>query len=414
MCGENMTGTAFLKRLRFQLDFLNAEDQEVVLSFYENKISQAITLTEEEEIVKGFGSPEAIAEKLKALYIKHQQEEMSEQTSDSEKELSAQDFSTANDEVSPSEEVIDPTADDAEEDKESNKEKEEIENDAASAEKEATSQADSESKETEDNDLIFSRPDFTEHSSEVLHAIEFDDVKPIYGEKVVIRKNESAPIEIDFEEDDHNGFTTVEIELAKAETLKKAKDYNSGSIRTIEAIEEDEESAAEEEKQNESLQEDTSVLEDTVPQEKTIYKGLFNRPFENKETSKSRILFCKALFTILLSPVLLIALLSVTVIYGVISAICIFISVLLFALTLGIIILGIIELVYGITLLFDTVSVALIEIGLGTALFGLVTALSAFIYQFLFGTIPGVLKNITKRFKKLLKTILCYFYGGSV
>ena len=59
----------FLKRLMFQLDFLNEEDQKTVILFYEKKLSAAADAAQEEEIVKTFGSPEHIAANLKETYL---------------------------------------------------------------------------------------------------------------------------------------------------------------------------------------------------------------------------------------------------------------------------------------------------------------------------------------------------------
>jgi hypothetical protein len=54
----------------------------------------------------------------------------------------------------------------------------------------------------------------------------------------------------------------------------------------------------------------------------------------------------------------------------------------------------------------------LIEIGIGTALFGLVVAFSALIYEFLTVIMPKLLRKLTKKFKGFMRKFICIFYGG--
>jgi hypothetical protein len=73
---------------------------------------------------------------------------------------------------------------------------------------------------------------------------------------------------------------------------------------------------------------------------------------------------------------------------------------------------GVVELIHGLALLFETVSVALIEIGLGTVIFSFVIAVAALIYEFLFGIIPRVVVWMTKKFIHYTKHLFCFLYGG--
>jgi hypothetical protein len=74
---------------------------------------------------------------------------------------------------------------------------------------------------------------------------------------------------------------------------------------------------------------------------------------------------------------------------------------------------GVIELIYGFTMFFNSVPVALIELGLGTVLFALVVASAALIYEFLFGILPKAIKKLTALCKKYLKKFCLYLYGGN-
>jgi hypothetical protein len=114
----------------------------------------------------------------------------------------------------------------------------------------------------------------------------------------------------------------------------------------------------------------------------------------------------------LISPVLLLILGVGIFLYAVLTLTLVSVAAVLFASMVALIVAGIVELIYGIMLLFDTVSVALIELGVGTVLFAAVTAVVALIYEVLFGWLPGALKGITFLLKRYLRWIITWLYGG--
>ncbi len=424
MSGETMTGNAFLKRLRFQLDFLSIEDQEVVLSYYENKLQSADTLTQEEEITRSFGAPEFIADKLRKLYFKHLDEIQSENnTAGDDDNASVNNSSIENKNEA---ELCEETAviDDNKVDLDSNEEpiSENIVESNNEEIKESTNQEFCDPITTSvknSGDFIFSRAESQEHYSEVVHTIEYDEVTPIYGEKVNIADDNEKADEID-PTDQENGFTPEEIEEAKKETLQKAKNYTTESFSPIqqgdniplevEHCEADEISPEESSAVSENSF-DTKQESEKSKDEKD-YVGLFNIPFVNKESSQALIVFTKLLFTILCSPLLIPAFGAMIVLYALLLVVLLSVTILLSIVDLAFIIGGVIELAYGFTLLFECISVALIELGLGTALFGLVVAFSALIYEFLSATLPKLFKASSRFFKSKMKKFICLFYGG--
>ena len=118
------------------------------------------------------------------------------------------------------------------------------------------------------------------------------------------------------------------------------------------------------------------------------------------------------LLSILVSPLLLLAFGAGVFVYVALSAVVIAVALLAFAIIAALVICGVVELIHGCALLFESVPVALIELGLGTVLFSLVTAISALVHEFLFGIVPKILKFLTVKFKRYMKVLYCYLYGG--
>ena len=447
-----MTGIAFLKRLSFQLDFLNEVDQKTVISFYERKLANANTLLEEEAIVKSFGSPEHIAKKLKSAYMSHL--------------AVAENESKTINEVDDNQNS-DPPVDDMESCAPENAEDDTISKDAHN--------------EDADDDIIFSKPSAPKKSAEMIHSLENKEVKTLYGEKVVI-EDRSEPIEEFIIEpiDNENGLTEEEIRQAKEETLEKANSFTTASIEIPPELlnSEDGEETPDEERENTSLpeeqptiaiesecehetKEDTEsaqeeskeTLEETTvaPEEQTALSEDDNSsseiteeenkeefiameveaekcsdvlaepedpensqttdemiPVEKKEgiitrlfpasMSKGLRFFLSVILSIIVSPVLFVVFGVGILLYAVSAVAVLIVALLAFALIAALIIFGVAELIYGFSSLFDTVSIALIEIGIGTVVFGIVTAIAALIYEFLFGAVPRAIKALTKLF----------------
>lgn len=413
MCGEIMTGTAFLKRLLFQLDFLTEEEKQTVARFYEKKLSDVVTLTEEELIVKSFGSPEHIAQRLKQSYhLLHQNNQAAAPSEPTQSTDSSEKTGTSS---------ID-------------------EHDQTRIETIQTA-SEEDTGSPSDDDLIFTKPVAQGESAEVIHSMEKSEVKPIYGEKVVIEDRQTPIEEIVLEPlDQENGLSAEEIDKAKADTLQKAKTYDEEVFAEPEekaekvldeakALDHDplvlptvvdaipateEENLSEDAPQSDEvseLEEDTTAKE---PEHKKEYVGLFNRLFPAEKHSPAAKKGATVFLSIPLLPFLFIFLSVGALAYLISTIVIVLVSVLVFILMVGLIVAGIIELVYGFTLLFDSVAIGLIEIGIGTILFGVVTASAAIIYEFLFSIVPKTLKCITQYFLKYLKTMIAFVYGGKV
>jgi len=453
-----MTGIAFLKRLSFQLDFLNEDDQKTVVAFYERKLAGANTLLEEEAIVKSFGSPEHIAKKLKEAYLSHLAE--------------AENAPRAEDKL-PESNSVSVNENDEETDIMKNDDQDDLRAEA----------------QEEEDELIFSKPATPKKAAEMIHSLENKEVKSLYGEKVVI-EDRSEPIEeITIEPiDDENGLTEEEIRLAKEETLEKANNFTTASIEippellsesedkntviedsgelssaeelptiAIETKDTDNESKKVEEpseteipevseeepeiseeiqetapapvtKNDEPLTDETDneasaeesivsensdvaeAMDEMIPAHKKA--GLITGLFPASMSRGFRIFF-SVLLSIIVSPIIFIVFGAGILTYAVSSIVMIAIAVLAFAVIAALIVLGVAELIYGFSSLFDTVSVALVEIGIGTVVFGIVTAVSALIYEFLFGVVPKAIKGLTKIFIMYLKKVSSFLYGGN-
>ncbi len=435
MCGDTMTGNAFLKRLRIQLDFLSPEDQEVVLDFYQKKLMQADTFTEEEAIVKSFGSPEHIAQKLKETFIQHlaaQKEakdehseecigceptpcDESEESEQSEESPSEKEYPISSDISISEESSCEPTPSPA-----ATVEKCDLTEDTFSpdpvdvSEDESAVENGEPSLENQEEDVIFSKGVTEEKAPEVIHSLENNEIKTLYGEKVVIEERTEPIEEFTLDPlDRENGLTQEEIENAKAETLEKAKHFQNETTAIEEELEVDpmpKEEAFEAVEELDAKPEDENALKKELPTERTI--GIFERMFSGSNTSSGTVTFVTVLLSLILSPVLLLIFGLILAAYAIVTLAILLLSALLLALVVALIIAGVIELVYGFAALLDTVSVALIEIGLGTVLFSLVTAIAGLIYEFIFGVLPKTLVRLTRLCKKSLKAIKNYLYGG--
>jgi len=453
LCGETMTGIAFIKRLSFQLDFLSDHDKKIVIDFYQNKLRAASTITEEEAIVKTFGSPEHVAAKLKEAFDAQMKNTSASSQENIQKESESEPVPQMSEEP---EDVPGPESSDTEENLSLSQEQEEkrvLSEDPASApnlesmESEVASDAKgpneapsdtenefpltdtsplsaqeeiaeetSDEKDLEDS-LIFSKPPVIEKAPEVIHSLENKEVKTLYGEKVTIA-NRTEPIEEFVLEDGdfENGFTPEEIELAKAETLEKAKNYHTDSILSLDA-ESDASTQSNQEDQDPPLSEndwedDGAFTQAETDAQKKHFVGVFEKMFENTSLPKGARIAITVLLSLILSPVLLLLCGVGVGLYAGITALILVFSVLLFILIAVFIVGSVIELVHGIVLLFDTVSVALIEIGVGTVLFSFVLAFAAISYEFLFALLPKALRALTKLCARYLRLLFAFLYGG--
>lgn len=416
-----MTGKAFLKRLTLQLDFLNESDQETVLDFYRAKIQSADTLVQEEKIVASFGAPEKIAQKLKEAYFTEDPPEedakedvsleASEDPASSKEEISSHSADRSLQESAPASSEDEISA------QKSDKNEIPTKDPIPESEEELALEASSESNQVaEEEEVIFSKALNPEKAPEVIQSLENKEIKTLYGEKVVIEEREE-PIET-FELDpidEENHLTAEEIQEAKAVTLEKAEQYSADTFSEKSDSEEEIKSTPEEieeEKKKASI----AIEEEEIysPQkEKKPITGLFTKMFASSDLPSGVVLFFKALLSILFSPLLLVASAILIALYVLGSAALIAVSLAMVLFILALIVFAVIEIIHGLALLFDQVLAALIEIGLATVLFGIVCAIAAGIYQFIFGVFPKAIKKFTFLFANCMKNLFCYLYGGN-
>jgi uncharacterized membrane protein len=353
-----MTKIEFITFLESSLDFLDSDEKDGVLNFFLEKFSFCSTKEEEQAIIDAFGTSEQLISKLKE-----------EKNSDEKKHLNA------------------------------NKCLESIlRNHLKSGE-----------NNEEDGDLIFSKKIMIEKSSEVVHSMEDHEVKPIYGEKVVIQNRDEAEIdEVTVEPiDEANGLTNEEILMAKAKTLKKAENFET---------EEDSKEAKKESEERIPLEEDDHEVCKNAKQNAEVAKkdffGVINKIFPSEKYNKTTKIALIALLTLAISPILAFVFGICLFAYAGLVAFTFATVLLLFLLMILIVAIGVVELVHGFLVIFDSIEAALIELGFGTVLFSFVIAIGALIYEFIFGIVPKWVKWLTKIFIRYTRLLYCYLYGG--
>lgn len=368
-----MTGKAFLKRLSFQLDFMMPEDRKTVLSYYENKLSKAADL-KEESVVEMFGSPESIAKKLR--------KEFSKRNIGFRADLAIEILEQAERSGASSDSL------------------------PSNAESDLTDIA-----ADNDGEIIFSRQTVSSDSPEYIHSLENNDIPSLYGEKVIIEDRKQPIEEIPLEPlDKANGLTPEEIEMAKAKTLKKADEFETDQEQVNSKSNDDD---VKEYNSDSSCSNDKIAIELDEEEEVRSFPGLFKKILGAWGITGNKASLIIILFSLVASPLILSIFGLGALIYAFLMAFSAVLAVISFALIAGLLVAGVIELVYGIAMLFDVISVALIELGLGTVLFSFVVAISAMIYEFLFGILPRTVKWLTKKFIGNIKLLFCYLYGGN-
>ncbi|MBQ3866711.1 MAG: DUF1700 domain-containing protein, partial [Clostridia bacterium] len=453
-----MTGSAFFKRLSFQLDFLTEEERRTVIQYYRQILSFANTISEEEEIVKSFGSPERICAKLKEAVAMREKAEEAAREKAKKIDLDADDVGRDPDEpktesedlaslptAEADPEAAPPTDEDltslptAEADPEVIPANDEDLTSIPAVEKtssfEESDPQDPNITNPAGEDVIFSKPPVEEQAPEIVHAMEDRESFNLYGEKVAVFSDEISAPPLPEEDDD---LSPEELEEAKAKALEKAERYDADAfgaapeparpaeedatendpasqpespVREDAPADEDpaaaeSEDQADDEAEDEVLDEEDNATtpypedDDEEPVVTREYEGLFKKVFPSAD--EKTLLVWKILFSVLFSPLLLLAFGSVVALYLISSAVLIALSVILFVLMAALIIGGVVELVYGVVQLFSSVPAGLIEIGLGLIVFGVVTAAVALIYELLFGVVPKALKGLWKLVRKTL------------
>lgn len=416
-----MTGSAFLQRLAACLDYLPENDRETVLNYYREKLSYTDTISGEEDLVKSFGAPEQISQKLREAVEKTEQHTAPEVKQEDEDLAAYPEAKADPDRSAPEDEDL---------------------TDIPAPEKSELPNGETDVPE----DVIFHKPAAEEEGHELIQSLEDHESFNLYGKKVDVKADHDV-IQLPEEEDD---LTPEELENAKLEALEKASRFDEETFGSDEDASSEETGGRNEEKdvaepvtpadkepKEEPIQAIPEVIDpdpvetDPAPDEEEsvnavfypeedeeelivtrVYPGLFSKMFPNAD--QKTILTIKILFSILFSPVLVLIFGVGIALYASLIAIIVLVSLALFILMLSFIIGGVIELVFGIMQLFTSVSVGLIEIGLGTILFGIVTAVVGLIYEFIFGVVPKAIKGLTNLIKKYLRLLTAVIYGGRV
>ncbi len=352
-----MQKSQFFQELTEQLSFLSAENIKTVTDFYKQKLSSATTTEQEEEMIRDFGDPSEIVQNIKLDFLSLAKN----------KNKHSFDSSTL------------------------------LEN----------------NDEDDDDDLIFTKPHAAPKASEVIHSLENREVKTLYGEKVIIEKKSEKIEEFVLEPiDEDNGLTQEEIEHAKEETLEKVKMFHTDSLDGLSQSPDEEKSDEVPPQSKVIIEEDDSQSFDKSKETPQKKNGIFSSLFSFLHLPKKSHLFFAVLFSVILSPILLAVFGFGILAYSAVAALIVLLGIVLFALMIVLVIIGVLELVYGFLILFDNVTIALIELGLGTILFALVTAIAALIYEFLFAVTPRILKKISRFYSNCTKNLFQWLYGG--
>ncbi|MBE6551808.1 MAG: hypothetical protein E7665_06715 [Ruminococcaceae bacterium] len=147
--------------------------------------------------------------------------------------------------------------------------------------------------------------------------------------------------------------------------------------------------------------------EDPVPAPKQKVKelwlpdteGLFGIILKKLNVSKQMRPVVFTLLLILFTPLLLVLTALLFMLYVASIAVILSIAIFLFLLVVIPVVIAVIDMSYGIIMLFSNITAALIEIGIGTMIFGVVIALIGFGYQLVAGAIPSILKKLTALYK---------------
>jgi len=355
-----MTKNEFINFLNTSLDFLNSIEKENVLDFFQEKFSFCTTIEEESAVIEAFGSPELLIERIQ---------------NDKAKSKKPLDFKSY----------------------------------LETAFRASISALDSQNS---DGDLIFSKPLSVEKSSKVVHSMEDHEVKTLYGEKVVVEGRVETKVKtIEEPIDEANGLTTEEIRIAKKKTLEKTEAFTDEAPKIDEDPAETDPSPATSIPLEEEACDDPSEKKSKQTAKKEFF-GLFNRILPNGKFKKSSKMLLLILLTLAVSPIILAAFGFVLTVYAALVGFTALVVCALFALMIGSIAIGVVELVHGFLVLFDSVAAALIELGFGTVLFSFVIAIAALIHEFIFALVPKWIKWITKIFVRHTKFLYCYLYGG--
>lgn len=457
-----MTKREFIDFIESSLDFLDSKEKDAAMAFFAEKFALCSCEEDEKATIEAFGDPSDFIEKFKADHRSFQknkknkakpvknyldsrfrqnahlhdgkidQDHVDNQNSDQKETSNDENKKEKSEDKAPIKKKNTKTSKGK-----SNKEtkaqsedkietEEQIEKVTADAPVSVDIQADDASEQNEgaDSNQTKNKTDVGKMIADAIATLKNDLILPLLS-KINSKKNISdAGIDKDVVDpiDEANGLTAEEIDLAKAETLEKANSFYEHEDEILNAVNEEKvfsgETDSEEEKSEDTApipleEEEENGKKFRIPKlPEIVYPGLFNQFVPKEKYSPYARLALLALLTLAVSPALAVAFGLVLFIYAGLVAFILAVAGILFAIMIVLIACGVVELVHGFLLLFDSVPAALIEIGFGTVLFSIVTAIGALIYEFVFGIVPKWLKWITSIFVRYTKLLFCYLYGG--
>lgn len=456
-----MTKKEFIDFIESSLDFLDSKEKDATMAFFAEKLSLCACEEDEKATIEAFGDPSDFIEKFKADHRSFQknkknkektvknyldsrfrqnapvlsgtidQEYLDKQNADqkesannedkkeeSENKASKEKKNTKNGKGKSKKEAKAQSEDNTE----AKEKKEEAE--AASVSDDIQADAASEQKDGANGNLTKNKANVGKAIADAINTIKNDLILPLLSKinskkKVADSCNDKESAE---PIDEANGLTAEEIDLAKAETLEKANSFYEHEDEILNTVNEEKDFSAETDSEEEKSEDTAPIpLEEEEENGKKlripklpeiVYPGLFNQFVPKDKYSPYARLALLALLTLAVSPALAVAFGLVLFIYAGLVAFILAVAGVFFAIMIVLIACGVVELVHGFLLLFDSVPAALIEIGFGTVLFSIVTAIGALVYEFAFGIVPKWLKWITSIFIRYTKLLFCYLYGG--
>ena len=148
------------------------------------------------------------------------------------------------------------------------------------------------------------------------------------------------------------------------------------------------------------------------PKETKTYYGLTNTILDKMNLPKEKRKGWRTALYILFSPVFLLLSIALALVYSAAFVAILLCAAILCVIEAALILVSVAELVYALISFVQSIPIALIELGLGTVLISLVTAITALVYQLLTGAIPSAMKKITKLCKHSFRFCRDFFFGS--
>ena len=237
----------------------------------------------------------------------------------------------------------------------------------------------------------------------------------VFSEKLKFEapKNENAEKK-SFEQSNQNTF-------AETKHINFIPVKHSQSSESTKHIRKVEKQSIEPTKNNKSNEENSKVKTEknkTKPSSKKVVlkarNGLVKKTVDKFNVKEKAYKPLYTTFCILYSPIFLFVFLTTILLYSLsvlaISVITLCVGVIMIA----IVVAGIVGICYGLIMLFKSFAIGLIELGIGTSIFGIAIVLLGICYELISGTIPFLFKKITKLFIYIFKKTKIWLFGEKI